>query len=103
MEEIDLCWRLHLAGRRIVSVPDSVVFHYGVRAARAAILESASDADGYGVLRIPALAWLVARTVFGRGHPAIDFLLLLAIYLVMSLIISAGVNVVNRRLQVVER
>ncbi|MGH0037638.1 MAG: Na+/H+ antiporter NhaA [Myxococcota bacterium] len=26
-----------------------------------------------------ALAWLVARTVFGRGHPAIDFLLLLAI------------------------
>ena len=26
-----------------------------------------------------ALAWLVARTIFGRGHPAIDFLLLLAI------------------------
>jgi NhaA family Na+:H+ antiporter len=26
-----------------------------------------------------ALAWLVARTVFGKGHPAIDFLLLLAI------------------------
>jgi NhaA family Na+:H+ antiporter len=26
-----------------------------------------------------ALAWLVARTVFGRGHPAINFLLLLAI------------------------
>ncbi len=26
-----------------------------------------------------ALAWLVARAVFGRGHPAIDFLLLLAI------------------------
>jgi len=26
-----------------------------------------------------ALAWLVARTVFGRGHPAIDYLLLLAI------------------------
>jgi NhaA family Na+:H+ antiporter len=26
-----------------------------------------------------ALAWLVARTVFGRGHPAIDFLLLLAV------------------------
>jgi len=26
-----------------------------------------------------ALAWLVARTVFGRGHPAINFLLLLAV------------------------
>ena len=26
-----------------------------------------------------ALAWLVARAVFGRGHPAIDFLLLLAV------------------------
>jgi NhaA family Na+:H+ antiporter len=26
-----------------------------------------------------ALAWLVARTVFGKGHPAIDFLLLLAV------------------------
>ncbi len=26
-----------------------------------------------------ALAWMVARTVFGKGHPAIDFLLLLAI------------------------
>ena len=29
MEEIDLCWRLHLAGYRIVSVPDSVIFHWG--------------------------------------------------------------------------
>ncbi len=26
-----------------------------------------------------AIAWLVARTVFGKGHPAINFLLLLAI------------------------
>lgn len=26
-----------------------------------------------------ALAWMVARAVFGKGHPAIDFLLLLAI------------------------
>jgi NhaA family Na+:H+ antiporter len=26
-----------------------------------------------------ALAWLVARTVFGAGHPAVDFLLLLAV------------------------
>ncbi len=29
MEEIDLCWRLHLAGYRVVSVPDSVVYHWG--------------------------------------------------------------------------
>ena len=29
MEEIDLCWRLQLAGFRIRSVPSSVVYHYG--------------------------------------------------------------------------
>lgn len=29
MEEIDLCWRLRSRGRRIVSVPDSVVYHVG--------------------------------------------------------------------------
>ncbi len=29
MEEIDLCWRLHLAGFRIVSVPTSIVYHWG--------------------------------------------------------------------------
>jgi len=29
MEEIDLCWRLHLAGYRIISVPNSVVYHWG--------------------------------------------------------------------------
>lgn len=29
MEEIDLSWRLHLAGFRIVSVPASVVYHWG--------------------------------------------------------------------------
>jgi len=29
MEEIDLCWRLHLAGYRIISVPKSVVYHWG--------------------------------------------------------------------------
>jgi GT2 family glycosyltransferase len=29
MEEIDLCWRLHLAGYRVVSVPGSVVYHWG--------------------------------------------------------------------------
>lgn len=28
-EEIDLCWRLHLAGRRIFCVTDSVVYHVG--------------------------------------------------------------------------
>lgn len=29
MEEIDLCWRLRSRGRRIVCVPQSVVFHVG--------------------------------------------------------------------------
>ena len=29
MEEIDLCWRIRLAGYRISSVPASVVYHYG--------------------------------------------------------------------------
>ncbi|MDW8467217.1 MAG: glycosyltransferase family 2 protein [Chloroherpetonaceae bacterium] len=29
MEEIDLCWRLKIAGYRIVSVPKAVVYHYG--------------------------------------------------------------------------
>ncbi len=29
MEEIDLCWRMHLAGGRVVTVPQSHVFHLG--------------------------------------------------------------------------
>ncbi len=29
MEEIDLCWRFHLAGFRVISVPESMVYHYG--------------------------------------------------------------------------
>lgn len=29
MEEIDLCWRIHLAGHRIVVVPQSTVYHQG--------------------------------------------------------------------------
>lgn len=29
MEEIDLCWRLKIAGYRIVNVPKAVVYHYG--------------------------------------------------------------------------
>ena len=29
MEEIDWCWRFHLAGYKIVSAPDAVVYHYG--------------------------------------------------------------------------
>ena len=30
-EEIDLCWRLRLAGWRVAAVPASTVFHYGAR------------------------------------------------------------------------
>lgn len=29
MEEIDLCWRAHHAGVKVISVPDSVVYHLG--------------------------------------------------------------------------
>lgn len=29
MEEIDLCWRFHLMGKRVVCVPQSKVFHLG--------------------------------------------------------------------------
>lgn len=29
MEEIDLCWRIHLQGKRIVLIPESRVFHLG--------------------------------------------------------------------------
>lgn len=29
MEEIDLCWRIHLAGRGVYVVPESVVYHLG--------------------------------------------------------------------------
>ena len=38
-------------------------------------------ARGWGVPTATdiALAWLVARTIFGRGHPAVNFLLLLAV------------------------
>lgn len=28
-EEIDMCWRLHLAGRKIYCIPESVVYHVG--------------------------------------------------------------------------
>ena len=29
MEEIDLCWRLHLQGKRVVVVPESTAYHLG--------------------------------------------------------------------------
>lgn len=43
--------------------------------------DHAAIARGWGVPTATdiALAWLVARTVFGRGHPAVNFLLLLAV------------------------
>ena len=42
---------------------------------------SVEAAQGWGIPTATdiALAWLVARMVFGRGHPAVDFLLLLAV------------------------
>ncbi|MBW2267578.1 MAG: Na+/H+ antiporter NhaA [Deltaproteobacteria bacterium] len=43
--------------------------------------DRAALARGWGVPTATdiALAWLVARTVFGKGHPAVNFLLLLAV------------------------
>ena len=41
-EEIDLCWRLRLAGYRLVAVPSSVVFHHAGRS-----LPAASFRKGY--------------------------------------------------------
>lgn len=29
MEEIDLCWRIHLAGYRVMVIPQSRVYHLG--------------------------------------------------------------------------
>jgi NhaA family Na+:H+ antiporter len=45
------------------------------------LTDMAALSRGWGVPTATdiALAWLVARAVFGRGHPAIDFLLLLAV------------------------
>ncbi len=46
-----------------------------------ALHDRAALARGWGVPTATdiALAWLVARTVFGKGHPAVNFLLLLAV------------------------
>ncbi len=47
---------------------------------------------------------LITRQVIGNGNPAVQsILVLMGIYLAMSLAISGLSNVVNRRLQVVER
>ncbi|MFT7485119.1 MAG: NhaA family Na+:H+ antiporter [Candidatus Paceibacteria bacterium] len=44
-------------------------------------LELGTLQNGWGIPTATdiALAWLVARTVFGKGHPAVNFLLLLAV------------------------
>ncbi|MGH9084103.1 MAG: ABC transporter permease subunit [Acidimicrobiales bacterium] len=47
---------------------------------------------------------LITRQVIGNGNPAVQaVILLLGIYLVISLVVSLLANVVNRRLQLVER
>jgi len=47
---------------------------------------------------------LITRQVIGNGNPAVQgVILLLAIYLVISIVVSMLSNVVNRRLQLVER
>jgi NhaA family Na+:H+ antiporter len=63
-----------------------LVFFCAARAAHGAGLfpesiEWSEVSRGWGIPTATdiALAWLVARAVFGKGHPAIDFLLLLAV------------------------
>lgn len=53
----------------------------GVYFAYVAISGDSSIANGWGIPAATdiALAWLIARIVFGAGHPAVSFLLLLAI------------------------
>jgi NhaA family Na+:H+ antiporter len=57
----------------------AVLLHLGVYSPE--LHDVAALRRGWGVPTATdiALAWLVARTVFGNGHPAVDFLLLLAV------------------------
>lgn len=55
------------------------VFFAGYTLFGSALPEGASRGWGIPTATDIALAWMVARAVFGKGHPAIDFLLLLAI------------------------
>jgi len=57
----------------------TALFHLGVYSPE--LHDVAALRRGWGVPTATdiALAWLVARTVFGTGHPAVDFLLLLAV------------------------
>jgi NhaA family Na+:H+ antiporter len=69
-----------VAGPAIVfTIGLSLAFQLGVYAPGE--VDRAVLSRGWGVPTATdiALAWLVARTVFGQGHPAVDFLLLLAI------------------------
>jgi general L-amino acid transport system permease protein len=57
-----------------------------------------------GVAVAYAEAMYVTRTVIGNGNPAIQsVLVVMAMYLVVSLVISLVANVANRRLRLVER
>jgi len=55
------------------------LFHFGIYTPESN--DFAALRRGWGVPTATdiALAWLVARSVFGRGHPAIDYLLLVAV------------------------
>ena len=58
-----------------------LVLLFGAGVYERGVDDFAALARGWGIPTATdiALAWLVARTVFGRGHPAIQYLLLLAV------------------------
>jgi NhaA family Na+:H+ antiporter len=55
------------------------LFYFGIYTPE--LNDAAALRRGWGIPTATdiALAWLVARSVFGRGHPAVDYLLLLAV------------------------
>jgi general L-amino acid transport system permease protein len=55
------------------------------------------------VFSFPELTKITQLTVGNRSPAVPSYALLLAIYLMLSLVISFVVNVVNRRLAIVER
>ena len=66
-------------------------------------LNLAKNSSLAAVISFPELTKVTQLTVSNRSPAVPAFVLLLAIYLVLSLVISSFVNLANRRLAIVER